>query len=47
MKKKYINPKIVLTCYKTSESIANDNFLSDPWGFDEDLTDLDESNDGE
>lgn len=43
MKKQYVIPQIELTRYKAIESIAKDNFFSDPWGFDEDLTELDDS----
>ncbi|MBR5451820.1 MAG: hypothetical protein IKV36_02370 [Clostridia bacterium] len=47
MKKQYTNPQIELICYRTDRAIANDNYFSDPWGFEEDLTNLDESEENE
>jgi hypothetical protein len=39
MKKEYNVPTIDVVSYKAFESLANDNLFSDPWGFDEELTD--------
>ena len=35
MKKNYIVPTLDVVEYKIFESLANDNFFSDPWGIDE------------
>lgn len=35
MKKLYNAPTIEVVSYKAYESLANDNYFSDPWGIDE------------
>lgn len=43
MNKKYVKPIIDVACCRSIESLANDNFLSDPWGFEDEMLDSDES----
>ena len=35
MKKNYVSPKIEITEYSVSEALANDNIISDPWGWED------------
>ena len=34
-KKNYVSPKIEIADYSVSEVLANDNIISDPWGFED------------
>ena len=47
MKKQYENPQIELVFCNTRETLANDNFFSDPWGFEDDLMVSEESDEEE
>ena len=38
MKKKYLIPIIELSTYSMTDILANDNLVSDPWGFEDELS---------